>query len=233
MNYNDTFKEELKKLNEQQRKAVEAIDGPVMVVAGPGTGKTHILSARIGRILQKTDIFPHNILCLTYTDAGAFAMRERLLSFIGPDAHKVHIYTFHSFCNNVVQDHLDLFGLKDLEPISDLERMDIIRDLIDDLADNHLLKYLKNDPYLYENRLKNLFNNIKSENWDTKDIYKKIDAYLEEIPNRPEFQYKRKYKQFKKGDLKQSLVIEANEKMEKLRLAVELFSKYQSFLLNK
>lgn len=230
MNYNDTFKEELKKLNEQQRKAVEAIDGPVMVVAGPGTGKTHILSARIGRILQKTDIFPHNILCLTYTDAGAFAMRERLLSFIGPDAHKVHIYTFHSFCNNVVQDHLDLFGLKDLEPISDLERMDIIRDLIDDLADNHLLKYLKNDPYLYENRLKNLFNNIKSENWDTKDIYKKIDAYLEEIPNRPEFQYKRKYKQFKKGDLKQSLVIEANEKMEKLRLAVELFSKYQSAL---
>src|ERR1700755_1167077 len=95
------FQEEYQKLNEQQRLAVETTEGPVMVIAGPGTGKTQILAARIGKILLETDVFPQNILCLTYTDAGAIAMRRRLLQFIGADAYKVNIYTFHSFCNDI------------------------------------------------------------------------------------------------------------------------------------
>ena len=64
------FKEQYEKLNAEQRKAVDSIEGPVMVIAGPGTGKTQILAARIGKILLETDVLPHNILCLTYTDAG-------------------------------------------------------------------------------------------------------------------------------------------------------------------
>ncbi|NJN77921.1 MAG: ATP-dependent helicase [Saprospiraceae bacterium] len=227
MNHNDLFKRELKKLNKQQRKAVEAIDGPVMVVAGPGTGKTHILSARIGQILQKTDVFPYNILCLTYTDAGAFAMRERLLQFIGPDAHKVHIYTFHSFCNTVVQDHLEYFGLKDLEPISDLERMEIIRKLIDELDNSHDLKSLKNDFYLHEKRLKNLFDTVKSENWKVDEVKQNIDEYLENLPNKEGYYYKVNYKKHKKGDAKEGKIKEEVKRMEKLRSAVDLYPKYQ------
>src|SRR4030095_11824118 len=96
----EKFKEEYEKLNDQQRKAVDTIEGPVMVIAGPGTGKTQILASRIGRILLDTDTAPQNILCLTYTDAGVVAMRKRLLQFIGPDAYKVNIYTFHAFCND-------------------------------------------------------------------------------------------------------------------------------------
>ena len=80
------FQEEYLKLNGQQQLAVDTTEGPVMVIAGPGTGKTQILAARIGKILLETDVSPDNILCLTYTDAGAIAMRRRLLSFIGPDA---------------------------------------------------------------------------------------------------------------------------------------------------
>ena len=91
------FQEEYRKLNEQQRRAVDTIEGPVMVIAGPGTGKTQILAARIGKILLETDASPENLLCLTYTDAGAIAMRRRLNSFIGSDAYKVNIYTFHAF----------------------------------------------------------------------------------------------------------------------------------------
>src|ERR1700710_547034 len=87
------FSEEYEKLNPQQRIAVDQIEGPVMVIAGPGTGKTQILSARIGKILLETDASPDNILCLTYTDAGTIAMRKRLLAFIGPEAYKVNIYT--------------------------------------------------------------------------------------------------------------------------------------------
>src|SRR5205823_2667651 len=103
------FEEEYKKLNPEQKKAVDQTEGPVMVIAGPGTGKTQILSARIGRILlSDAGVEPHNILCLTYTDAGVVAMRRRLAGFIGPDAYRVAIYTFHAFCNDVIQDNLGL-----------------------------------------------------------------------------------------------------------------------------
>ncbi len=68
----------LENLNPEQRLAVEKIYGPVLAVAGPGTGKTHLLTARIGHILQKTDTDPENILCLTFTNAAAIEMRNRL-----------------------------------------------------------------------------------------------------------------------------------------------------------
>src|SRR5215468_12661248 len=110
----DKFREEYNRLNENQRKAVDTIEGPVMVVAGPGTGKTQILASRIGKILLETDTLPENILCLTYTDAGVVAMRKRLLQFIGPDAYKVNIYTFHAFCNDIIQENLSLFEKRTL-----------------------------------------------------------------------------------------------------------------------
>ena len=94
--YNETFLRELERLNPSQRAAVDQTDGPVLVIAGPGTGKTQILAARVGRILLETDTLPQSILCLTFTDAGVHAMRRRLLELIGPEAHRVQIYTFHS-----------------------------------------------------------------------------------------------------------------------------------------
>src|SRR5687768_18330256 len=97
------FTEEYKRLNQQQKLAVDTIEGPVMVIAGPGTGKTQILASRIGKILLETHARPDNILCLTYTEAGVVAMRKRLLDFNGPDAYRVNIYTFHAFCNDVIQ----------------------------------------------------------------------------------------------------------------------------------
>ena len=85
------FKTEYENLNAEQKEAVDSIEGPVMVIAGPGTGKTQILAIRIGKILLETDTQPENILCLTYTDSGAVSMRKRLLKMIGPDAYKVNI----------------------------------------------------------------------------------------------------------------------------------------------
>ena len=74
---NKHFEYEYSRLNDRQRAAVDRIEGPVMVIAGPGTGKTQILTARIGKILLDTDASPSNILCLTYTDVGAMAMRRK------------------------------------------------------------------------------------------------------------------------------------------------------------
>ncbi len=224
--YNESFEAALKSLNPEQMDAVSQIEGPVLVIAGPGTGKTHILAARIGRILQETDTNPNNILCLTFTDAGVHAMRERLLEFIGPEAHRVHIYTFHSFCNSIIQENLELFGRHDLEPLNDLERVEIIRRLIDELPFDHPVKNRRNDPYFYEKHLHDLFKRMKSEDWNVKLVHSKIDEYLRELPNREEFIYKRKTKENKKGDLKQTLIDDAARKMERLRAAAALYPRY-------
>lgn len=104
-----SFDTRYKALNEQQRKAVDTIDGPVMVVAGPGTGKTELLSMRVANILRRTDALPQNILCLTFTESGASAMRERLAGLIGTDAYKVAIHTFHSFGTEIINQNGEYF----------------------------------------------------------------------------------------------------------------------------
>ena len=224
------FQLEYEKLNEQQRKAVDAIDGPVMVIAGPGTGKTQILASRIGKILMDTDASPENILCLTYTDAGALSMRRRLLQFIGPDAYKVNIYTFHAFCNEVIQENLSLFEKTVLDPISDLERIELLKELIDSFPKLHPLKRYRGDVYYEINNLQSLFNSMKKEGWTTTYIDQKIDEYLKHLPTRDEFIYKRKYKEFQAGDLKKEKIEEENVKMEKLRAAVHEFDRFQQMM---
>ena len=104
-----SFQERYNQLNTAQKQAVDTIDGPVMVVAGPGTGKTELLSVRTANILQKTDTLPENILCLTFTESGQSAMRERLVGIIGKDAYKVAIHTFHSFGSEVMSQNREYF----------------------------------------------------------------------------------------------------------------------------
>ena len=178
------FLQEYEQLNERQRLAVDTTEGPVMVIAGPGTGKTQILAARIGKILLDMDVIPDNILCLTYTDAGTLAMRRRLLSFIGPDAYKVHIHTFHSFCNDIIQENLSLFEKTALDPISDLEKIQLFKTLIDEFPKNHPLKRYRGDVYFEMNNLQNLFSTMKREGWTPVFINQRVDQYLASLPGR-------------------------------------------------
>jgi DNA helicase-2/ATP-dependent DNA helicase PcrA len=224
------FNEAYQQLNPQQRIAVDTIEGPVMVIAGPGTGKTQILAARIGKILLETDVLPENILCLTYTDAGAIAMRRRLQQFIGADAYKVNIYTFHAFCNDVIQDNLSLFEKTSLDAISELENIQLFKTLIDNFPKNHPLKRYRGDVYFEINNLRNLFSSMKREGWSPEYINQKIDDYLKDLPLRDEFIYKRKYRQFNAGDLKQDKIDEEKERIEKLRAAVNEFERYQQLM---
>jgi len=224
------FQEEYQQLNEQQRLAVDTTEGPVMVIAGPGTGKTQILAARIGKILLDMDVFPGNILCLTYTDAGAIAMRRRLLSFIGPDAYKVHIHTFHSFCNEIIQENLSLFEKTSLDPISELERIQLFKKLIDRFPKNHPLKRYRGDVYFEMNNLQNLFSTMKREGWSPVFIHRKIDQYLESLPGREEYIAKRATAAFKKGEVRTDKIGEEKERMERLRAAVDEFDRYQELM---
>ncbi len=232
INYHARFASLFEGLNTEQRAAAENIDGPMLVVAGPGTGKTHLLAARIGQILLQTDSSPHNILCLTFTDAGVQAMRQRLVRYIGLEAHRLHIFTFHSFCRMIINDNAEYFGKNDAEPLGDLERIEIIRKIIDELPNNHGLKRLKNTPYYHEKNLHDLWRTMKAESWSVEYIEQQIDAYIAEIPQKEEFLYRKGDSKngYKKGDVNQNLVNERVEKLEKTRAAAKLFTLYEQRL---
>jgi DNA helicase-2/ATP-dependent DNA helicase PcrA len=228
--YQQKFEEVLAGLNAEQLAAVNKMDGPVLVVAGPGTGKTQILAARIGKILIDTDAQPNEILCLTYTDAGAVAMRKRLFEFIGPDAYRIHIHTFHAFCNEVIQENLEYFGKLSLEPLSDLESAMLFRELVDEFPKDHILKRFTGEVYYDIPRLKSLFSTMKKENWDETMIAVAVQEYLADIHLREGFFYKRPNasRGIKAGDPKQKEIDAAHESMGKLLAAVGEYKNYQT-----
>ncbi|GAA4317520.1 ATP-dependent DNA helicase [Compostibacter hankyongensis] len=225
------FEKIYRQLNEQQRRAVDHLEGPVMVIAGPGTGKTQLLAARIGRILQETDALPENILCLTYTDAGAVAMRQRLQSFIGAEAYRVNIHTFHAFCNDIIQDNRTLFEKNSLEPVSELERIELIKTIVDGLDKDNPLKRYRGDAYFEISNLKNLYSDMKREGWDAAFIKTGIREYLEDLPNREAFIYKTsRAGKYNKGDLKQEAIENEKDKMARTAAAADTFVIYQELL---
>jgi DNA helicase II / ATP-dependent DNA helicase PcrA len=135
------FTKELRKLNTAQRQAVETIEGPVMVVAGPGTGKTQVVALRIAAILQSTQLSAKNILALTFTEAGVVALRERLSKYIGAVSYQVTIATFHGFANEVIGTFPHIFSTaRTLTQLDDLERLLLLEKII---KKNPLVKLLR------------------------------------------------------------------------------------------
>jgi DNA helicase-2/ATP-dependent DNA helicase PcrA len=178
------FDTEYKKLNPKQKEAVDAIEGPVMVVAGPGTGKTQILTLRIGNILKQTQVGPDGILCLTFTRSGVRAMKNRLLEYIGTDANKVNISTFHSFAIKIVEEN---YNLLDFDQIPKLLEEDEVVFLIDDILQNHDWQHLRprNNPQMYFNDLKSLFSILKRENITVEEFRSNIEKDIEDLKNDP------------------------------------------------
>jgi len=161
----NSFLKEYQKLNDEQKLAVDTIEGPVMVIAGAGTGKTQTIALRIGKILQESQINPSNILCLTFTENAALNMRERLLQLIGPDAYGVRIATFHAFCNSIIKDYPQYFLKSAVESkaIDDITEIEIIRRLIDKLPQSSPLFNL-NYPYFYQKEIISSISSLKKEN---------------------------------------------------------------------
>ncbi len=125
------FTQAYQQLNPAQKQAVDSIDDTVMVMAGPGTGKTQVLATRIANILDKQDVEPSNILALTFTDAGVFSMRKRLVELIGTAGYFVSIMTFHSFASEVITSYPEKFPIqKNSEPLSDFEKFEIFEELL-------------------------------------------------------------------------------------------------------
>ena len=127
------FTRAYKMLNPEQKKAVDSIEGPVMVIAGPGTGKTQILTLRIANILRMTDTPPESILALTFTESAAANMKKRLVSLIGPAGYRVRIHTFHGFANSLIQENPDAFPrFVGASALSDIEKLLLVVEILDE-----------------------------------------------------------------------------------------------------
>lgn len=129
----DVFDRKYKNLNTAQKKAVDTIEGPVMVIAGPGTGKTTILTLRIANILRLTDTPPSGILAITFTDAGVKAMRMKLREVIGSRADEVRIYTFHGFAAAIIAEFPEHFvHIARAQQMTDIETQELVRGILKD-----------------------------------------------------------------------------------------------------
>jgi DNA helicase II / ATP-dependent DNA helicase PcrA len=140
---------ELVSKNDGQKKAVDTTEGPLLVIAGPGTGKTQILSVRVGKILQNNPtILPSNVLCLTFTETGAANMRERLTRFIGQDAYNVTISTYHAFGGDLIRRFPEYFTETRLQnPIDDLGKYQIVSEIVEAMSYRNPLKQTRHHLY--------------------------------------------------------------------------------------
>lgn len=182
---NALFKDAYNTLNANQKLAVDTIEGPVMVVAGPGTGKTQTIALRVANILQTTQMRPSNILCLTFSTSGVKAMRERLRTFIGPDAYGVTVQTIHGFCNEVVQQNPDVFAdWNTLEQVTVIEQLRMVRKAIADLPVGSQLR----KPRLDKDRASAVLariNDMKQENMRPNQLKAVVPEYAESIETTP------------------------------------------------
>ncbi|MCY4274805.1 MAG: ATP-dependent helicase [Gammaproteobacteria bacterium] len=120
-------------LNENQRQAVEWDEGSLLVLAGPGSGKTSVLTLRIANLISKSPLENHRILGLTFTVKAANEMQNRLRDLLGENSKRIQLRTFHSFCTDILRQHGSQFNLRpDFEVITnDIDRIAILKELKD------------------------------------------------------------------------------------------------------
>lgn len=220
------FKKEFDKLNTFQKKAVENIYWPTMVVAWPGTGKTQIIWLRTANILLKTWINPQNILITTFTDAWVIAIKKRLENFLWSEWHKVMVCTIHSFCQDVINTFPEKFlFFKAWNLIDEVDSLEILKNIIDEEITNKNIKLLTNDNdrFFYLKDIRSYISTLKQEwvrNKDFENIIQKQKEFHEEILS----EIKPTLKKYEKTKLKQEKYI---NKLEEINL---IYEKYNSYL---
>lgn len=232
--YDSNFLESYSILNAEQKDAVDTVEGPVVVVAGPGTGKTQILTLRIANILNKLGgSYAENILALTFTNAGVFAMRKRLSEIVGPEtASRVSIFTFHSFCEEEIKNNPDLFPrFSDSKVIDELDKIKIIEDI---LKEDKKLVRLKTfaSSYHYTRKILFAIDKLKSEAISPDKFEQTLNGIEDRMIDEAgeDAFYKVNRGNFKKGDTKKTLLDKIEKEEEKQTELASVYRKYQAEL---
>ncbi|MEK7462482.1 MAG: ATP-dependent DNA helicase [Patescibacteria group bacterium] len=218
------FNEAYKALNAAQREAVDSIEGPVMVIAGPGTGKTQILTLRIANILQKTDSKPGNVLALTFTESGASNMRERLTSLIGEAAYDVAIYTFHGFADSLIQKYPEAYpAIIGGRPASEIERVQIIEAILNDTSFKALRP--SGDPAFYVKPILVAIQTLKQEYISPDKLAESVNIQEQSLEGIEQYHEKGAHKGKERGEYK-----DAVKYLERNRELLQAYRMYESAL---
>lgn len=228
------FTEQYTRLNAEQKKAVDTIDGPVFVMAGPGTGKTQILTLRIANLLQKVDgIEPENILALTFTNQAAYNMRERLSKIVGAQyAHRVYISTFHSFAEDMIKRYPSYFErFTRSRLISPVEQIKLLTELADTYGGESFSVFNRRPTTI--NTISFEISKVKGEALSSSELRKKILKEFDEECESPDMFYKRASGENKKGDIKKHKLKTLEDRKEKSLAFVDIYEAYQDALIQK
>ena len=204
---------------------MDTIDGPVMVVAGPGAGKTQILTLRVANILRQTDTPPDAILALTFTEAGVSAMRSRLVSIMAAAAYRINIFTFHGFCNEVINRFSSRFKeLIGSRPVSALEQIDVMKKSFDSVPVKILAT--PRSPYYYVKKVLNAISLLKREAISPSDLQERLNSELEVIISAPDYKHD---SGSRKGKIR-SKYFKQEEEIAKNRELALLYKRYEVLL---
>lgn len=218
---NTEFKKSYALLNDAQKLAVDTTEGPVMVVAGPGTGKTQVLALRIANIMLQTGTPPDGILCLTFTNSGVTAMQERLRRYIGPLASKVSVMTFHGFGNKLIDEHFELLGFSQKPTLLDDQAAVT---LCDELLHNNDWDYLRPraNPAQFFGDIKSLISLLKRERLTPELFDTEIEKEMRRLEEDPDSISSR-------GPTKGELKAEVKTKLEGLLRTREVVTFYKLY----
>lgn len=155
----------LENLNDRQIEAVKTTEGPILVLAGAGSGKTRVLTTRIAYLIDEQGIDPANILAITFTNKAAKEMRDRVVHILGPMAYKIQISTFHSFGLTIMKEHYSLLGYnKEITILDSEDSLSIIK---------KLLKERDMDSKIYNPKaVRNKISSAKNERMDPEELAK-------------------------------------------------------------
>ncbi len=184
-----SYQKRYKKLDAGQKMAVDYIDGPLLIIAGPGTGKTEVLGLRAGNILKKTDVPPESILCLTYTEAASSNMRERLIDLMGEDGYRISVHTFHGFCQKIIESYPEYFFKSAFFNVADeAVKTEFLEEIISKL--NHTDPFAGKHPkegYIHLKNIKEAIENIKKSGLTSQEfgaLLKENKAFLRKTKKR-------------------------------------------------
>lgn len=187
-------------LNEKQKEAVEKVSGPLLILAGAGSGKTRVLTTRVAYLVKQKNVDPSNILAITFTNKAAKEMKERIIKQIGSDAYNIQISTFHSFGLKLIKENYNLIGYS---------KKFVILDSDDSLSViKKILKGMNLDPKIYNPKnIKYRISSSKNEFVNPHDFQKYIGNDFDKVIHKVYMKYEETLKKNNSLDFDDLLVL--------------------------
>ena len=223
------------KPNSKQQQAIDILNGQVMLLAGPGTGKTFTVIHRIEKMLAD-GVEPSSILCLTFSDAAASEMRQRLIKKMGVVASAVDIYTYHSFCNDLIKTYPDKFEMTSgVKLITDAEKISIMKECIDD-ANLEFFVPSRADRYFFTKNFISYVEKLKTQRVSKDEYMACIDTNPMLMPRYKELEseiYEREQAGNTKNKTRYNELEKIKTNIEKAKELWTLFELYSIKMINK